>query len=484
MNRLMMLAMTLAVLGLFGCSDNSSGDNSVNDGDDPQAKSIVVTHTADFPAGVGYLEYLVLSDDGEWLPLEVEFGLNDRDVIEVPKNTQVLRVRAHSDAHDVLEERFYLVSAANEAAAPASYSRWMTQNERIQTSTLSKMTIPGAHDAGMGMVASCSTYASSDSTQTQYTSIWQMLNDGIRYFDLRPIFVQGHGVMRLGHYSWIGKTINLGVHKFTLRNEGCAGFAVETALEHVRAFMEGSENREVVILKMSHFMNLQTHDNSSSQFDPADFAQLQRMIQEKLGPYLLIGNRDFRYTPISALTATGPKVIVTFDAQGYDGSSGIYPESDLNLYDQYANKSSYTAMRDDQFDKLKTYARSVTFEKVLKSTCKGMVGPMSAECMKNMDAVVEALIRINPYFVLSWTLTQSESQMIACSVAVTPELRWIAAQMGYECKTLQDLGKEANSHLGDAVAQAKKIGSQPHVLYVDNAGESATSAAIAINAMD
>ena len=38
------------------------------------------------------------------------------------------------------------------------YDRWMSSNVKIQGSSLREITIPGAHDAGMGKVAKCSDY--------------------------------------------------------------------------------------------------------------------------------------------------------------------------------------------------------------------------------------------------------------------------------------------------------------------------------------
>lgn len=73
--------------------------------------------------------------------------------------------------------------------------------------------------------------------------------------------------------------------------------------------------------------------------------------------------------------------------------------------------------------------------------------------------------------------------MIACSVAVTDELKWIAAQLGYECKTLSALGQAANKHIDDIVSEVSKKRSYPHVVYVDQSDKKATNAAILINQM-
>ena len=460
-------------------------------GGDASTRLVTVQHSpGDFPSGSSHVEYLFLGEVGEWVALAAEYGLNGGNLVEVPTDTTGLLVRAHSEEHEMLAEQLYLVSPAGEAATATSFSRWMTQDQRIQASALYQITIPGAHDAGMGKIDKCSFYANAKTTQTQDSSIAGMLHNGIRYFDLRPMYagldlrVQDRE-MRLGHYSWVGNTIDIGIYKFTLRNEGCTGYAVAAALDDVRDFMAGSDNREVVILKMSHFQNLRTHDNSSSHFDPADIAELERMVKEKLGAYLLIGNPDFRTAPISQLTASGPKVIVTFDVGGHDGSGGIYSQSDLHLYDEYANKASYDAMKKDQFGKMAVSAQRMdpipVQEWIDLYLCNTMVGPISEQCYKRAEAAYANQWRLYPYFVLSWTLTQSEHQMIGCTVGTTEPIRLALALAGYACTTLPELGKKANGHLPDVLAEAKAKRRYPNVLYVDQASAQATATAIAIN---
>lgn len=457
-------------------------------GGDTPTRSVTVPHSG-LSATAGRAEYRVVGGDGAWITLPAAPGLNS-DLVEIPETAGALLVRTTGFDGEVLDERLHLLAQGEQVAQPVRNDRWMTDDDWVQRSTLFDVTLPGAHDAGMGKVDSCSFYANEATTRTQATTIGQMLNDGIRYFDLRPMFVKpafsSDPEMRLGHYSWVGKTINLGFHKFTLRNEGCAGYTVRTALDHVRDFMQGGDNHELVILKFSHFQNLRAHDIDGSHFDAADFVALEQMIEQKLGPYLLRGNRNFRNVPIAELTADGPKVIVTFDAKGYDGSSGIYPQSDLNLYDQFAKTSSVSDMRADQFSKMKSNAPPLNGESYWANVYMCMtyfVGPSSAECYRRARVRWEQWKQTAPLFVLSWTLTQSESQMIACSVAVTDELKWIAAQLGYECKTLPALGREANKHIEEIVSEVGKIRRYPHVLYVDQSDKKATNAAILINRM-
>lgn len=315
------------------------------------------------------------------------------------------------------------------------YDRWMSTDSKIQNSSLNQITIPGAHDAGMGESSSCSDYANKKVTKTQDKSMLQMLNTGTRYFDLRPI-VNKQGNMYLGHFSWIGKDIESWRRKYTLRNEGCFGYSVDQTLDDVKTFVSNSSptNREIVILKFSHFMNFKDYDNKDSHFDQKNFDQLEAKIISKLNGYLVIGKRDIVKIPIRDLTSNGPKVIVTFDASGYDGSKGIYAESSLNLYDKYSHTNDLDRMKADQLHKLGEYSSST-------------------------------------YFLLSWTLTQNQDQAIACMIPIP----------GLGCKTIEELAASANQDLGEAQNRCIETMKYPNVLYTDFISDSVTRTAITLN---
>lgn len=321
------------------------------------------------------------------------------------------------------------------------YNRWMSTDNKIQNSSLSEITIPGAHDAGMGKITTCSDYAGSDVTKTQNRSFSQMLNSGTRYFDVRPV-INKNGDIYLGHYSWIDKDIDIPlIHKFTLRNEGCFGYSMDEMLDDVRAFVSNStpSNKEIIVLKFSHFMNFEKFDIENSRFDKNDFKQLIAKIINKLSGYLVLGNKNFLKTKINHLTGNGAKVIVTFDADGYDGSKGIYSQTYLNLYDKYSNTNNYKKMKTDQFEKLSNYSYS-------------------------------------KYFVLSWTLTQSENQAIGCMIPGNA-----GKLFGYDCEPIRSLANSANRHLLDIQEQSIKTKKYPNVIYTDYISEKQTKISININ---
>ncbi len=304
------------------------------------------------------------------------------------------------------------------------FSRWMSNDNKIQNSSLNEITLPGAHDAGMGKTVSCTSFANDASTKTQDKSMLQMLNSGIRYFDIRPI-INHDGKMYLGHYSWISE-LGLG-------NKGCLGYSVDEMLEDVKNFVSSSTpNKEVIILKMSHFMNLKKYDNENSHFDNNDFKQLRKAIIFKLGKYLVKGNTNFLNTPIKNLTKNGVKVIVTFDADGYDGSDGIYSQQYLNLFDEYSNTNDFDTMKKDQFEK--------------------MINNTSSK-----------------YFVLSWTLTLDAKQAINCAIS------------GSRCTSIKNLADIANANVHVIPEESIKDKKYPNVIYADFVSSQLTEAAMLIN---
>jgi len=308
------------------------------------------------------------------------------------------------------------------------HNRWMTNDKKIKKSSLSEITIPGAHDAGMGRITSCSKYANANVTQTQDRSFFQMLNSGIRYFDIRPVIMH-NGKMFLGHYSWIGMEIASIVK---LRNEGCTGYSIDEMLSDVKKFVSSSTyNREVIVLNISHFMNFKKYDNENSHFDKKDLDLLKNKIVDKLNGYLVKNNTHFLKTPIDELTGTGPKVIVIFDADGYDCSEGIYSQKYLNLYDEYSNTESFDGMKHDQFKKMNDY-----------SSCKY-------------------------YFILSWTLTLSQIGAVAGMIPGSTGIHTLAY--------------EANTKLHEIAEHSISKRKYPNVIYADFVSGQLTKTSILIN---
>ena len=322
---------------------------------------------------------------------------------------------------------------------PSRLNRWMSSSNQLQALSLKEITLPGAHDAGMGIVSQCSDFANAAVTQTQKTSFQTMLENGIRYFDVRPMISRTNEMM-LGHYRWVGRQVGLGVKTFNLHNEGCLGYSLESMLMDVKRFLNKglmAGDREIIFLKMSHFMNFYKYNHDQSFFDADDVKRLQHEIKNELKPYL-VNKNDFLTTPLKALTATGPKVIVTLDTNE-PLEAGFHAEHNIDIYDEYSNTPLFNKMKKDQFNKIW----------------------LSAD---------------KHYSVLSWTLTQSEPMAVGC--VLPRSLGYIA---GYKCQSIESLSQASQQGLATLADELDHIKTYPNVLYTDFTGKQETQVAIDIN---
>ena len=249
---------------------------------------------------------------------------------------------------------------------------WMRSD--VQGRTLMDITLPAAHDAGIGKTSGCSAGANSENAQTQYKTTFGMLNDGIRLFDIRPTMRDGGGTMYAGHY---GNTDSI------LGYQGCVGYTIDQIVTDVQKFVsDPAYSNEVIILKFSHFHNFSRGDNA---FGSADYDSLVQLITTKLRNNLLYYQNNLLYKTIGILTSDGAKVLVTFDKPVDDstnGSNGIYAETLFNFYDDYYNGDDIASMRIDQLTKLFTEVQKLN----------------------------------PPYFHINWTLTQTDSEATTCGV--------------------------------------------------------------------
>jgi hypothetical protein len=354
--------------------------------------------------------------------------------------------------------------------AQNGFSAWMSEDTAIQNATLSQITIPGVHDAGMYMTPLCTFFANAQNTQTQtISSLADMVSSGARFFDIRPTIFDESGTQYAGHCSWTFNTpmqeiINclppdfrtsttlanmianaLGANTdVSLGNQGCMGVTISSALSNIGSGFTGTN--DVVILQFSHFMDIYQYNTGGSNFDSAEIVTLMTTIQSSLKNYLYPNNPNFLNTRINEITATGNKIIVLFDTSHFStgvknyilSQPGVYAIPPV-LYDNYSGTNEYNVMRDDQFKKLSANAAS-------------------------------------KYFLLSWTLTQSEKQIVACAINTKG---FIAAELLTGTKAIVDLAlglpipilalaMQANMRTNEIVDYCVDKNVFPNILYVDN----------------
>lgn len=219
-------------------------------------------------------------------------------------------------------------------------ANWMQNNCRSRK--IRNLMMPGAHDAGMYTIHDCTTLAGEDTTQTQNKNFLQMLECGIRYFDIRPSYFQS---------TFYARHASMG--------QGCYGGAISDILADVATFV--AAHKEVVFLKFSHYDNI----------DATKKTQLEGIVHDTLSDYLLTSTGGSRISAMEIqdiVTGDTGVVIPLFDAleshdpgisytglysyKDYDPSKDNATAADMVVFDSYADDDSFTDMVSDQLDKL------------------------------------------------------------------------------------------------------------------------------------
>jgi hypothetical protein len=248
---------------------------------------------------------------------------------------------------------------------------WMQQTmDILRHRPLSQVCMPGSHDAGMSELNSPTFGATTDNTQTQSWGIGDQLVAGSRFFDLRPVI--SDGAFRMGHYS-----------KAVGQWAGGAGMSLADIMDQVNGFTAG--NGELVILWLSHF---QDTDNGYVDFDQSNFDDL----------YNELSNLDSLFTeanghPLTDVSmdtyigdGTACVVVVTELPEGIKVDREKYPWAYTSdefgaWHNDFSDTDDLDTMRSDQIAKMRSYRQ-----------------------------VKEG--GIEDFFVLSWTLTQSISDIL------------------------------------------------------------------------
>ena len=121
-------------------------------------------------------------------------------------------------------------------------SAWMQVNlDKWQNRSLRQLCVPASHDSGMSLVTSKTRLAAATSIITQYNSIFDQLGNGVRYFDLRPVYHNGRWVS--GHYTFVDQSL---VSSW----QGGDGEPIDHIIDQINRFT--SDHRELIVLSVSH----------------------------------------------------------------------------------------------------------------------------------------------------------------------------------------------------------------------------------------
>ena len=309
------------------------------------------------------------------------------------------------------------------------FASWMSNSlSIIGNKKLTDICIPGSHDAGMSVCISPTVGASNCNTITQSMDILGQLKNGSRYFDIRPII--GGGAYETGHYSDVSALLS---------TQGARGQSIDDIINDINEFT--ASNKELVILNLSHSLDT---DSSAKYYPSFTDGQWQTLFGKLKGInnlYLTdtVSYPDLAQSTINTFIGGGEAcvlIIVEVDASvilPYK-DEGFFPAAiSLKTYNEYSGTDDFTTMMNDQINKMRTQ--------------RGLQN----------------------YFLLSWTLTQSNTAAALCQ----------ASDSAYN--SVLDLAGIADGNLYQLLPLVSKE-IYPNIIYVDNFNNGiGTSIAMNIN---
>ena len=310
-------------------------------------------------------------------------------------------------------------------------SGWMQENLGLLGSqSLRHLCIPGSHDSGMSTFTSGTAFGTANNTQAQTLDVSGQLQLGVRYFDIRPV-VSG-GQYYTGHYSG---PIDLPVIGPSM--QGANGQSIASIISDVNTYT--ANNQELVVLYLSHDMET---DLGSANYPPFTQDNWNGLLAQLKGlNHLFVAPNpttvDLTLLKLSDFIGSQAAVVVVVDPAGSGitlgdfAAQGFYTPINFSVYNQYADTNDLSTMQTNQLGKL-------------------------AAQRPNPDA---------GYFLLSWTLTQSNAQ---------------AAVPGSE--SILELAATANPALYSALLPVCSTQTYPNILYIDGVNSSDIAAlAMAVN---
>lgn len=215
--------------------------------------------------------------------------------------------------------------------------RWMeSQYDTLRTKPLWQVTLPGSHDSGaydMGTERVPARCRDADDripgeitrpfATAQNQDIASQLQNGCRFFDLRPYYKDGK---IYAYHDVIG-----------------ANF--ENMLDDVANFLNKT-SRELVILKVSHFCSFDDEQHREHK-------QLVGLVKQKLGDKMFTNmSVNLLTTTIGEFVGQGSKVIVWYEHDYIEKPSipGFWRE--ISIYDSYSDTDECCKMECDQLKKM------------------------------------------------------------------------------------------------------------------------------------
>ena len=304
-----------------------------------------------------------------------------------------------------------------------THADWMTSliNAKEELVTLRNISVPRAHDAGMYELTSCSLGANACNTKTQDMNMREMLNAGVRMYDIRPTLSDGT------YYT---------EHATECGGLGCKGDLISNVLQQTKDFLD--THSELVVFTFGHWCNTGVDDED-----------LLSMVESMMGDRLhKNGNSsgNFIDTPIGSVLdvneAKGKLIIMYSGASetSENKARGIFPYSYIPTEGSYANSYNFDEMSSDQIQKFNDF-----------------------------DPSSDAIFRT------SWTMTLDAGLSIACAFSPNESIEFYANQAN----------DALPSSIDELIANGTIVkGKIPNIISVDFADTFVTDECIKLNTLN
>lgn len=312
-------------------------------------------------------------------------------------------------------------------------SKWMSKSlSRLGNQPLRNIVMPGSHDAGMYTAQNCTPVVdSAGRTVTQTNDFTGQLNAGIRYFDIRPLYVLSSNSFVTYH-----KTAHL----------GCEGGNLTDILNQVAKFV--SQNNELVILKISHEdlgLAVESIPGGPLAAENTIYTHLVETVNAILQPYyvknITTPIANLKLNSLISANAQHGVVLPVFSgipsrvAKKYKGM-GIYTYGDYGsdkktkanmiVYDVYTGTTDLQNMISDQFGKLTTSADHPQNGLFLLSWTLTYVNPVLKGAWQANQALWPNIVSEQPKMKTSaGTFTPNILYIDACEGFVTDVAAWL-----------------------------------------------------------
>ena len=327
---------------------------------------------------------------------------------------------------------FFILSETNGILTSTNLSGAWMQNSlaALGSRTLLDLCIPGSHDAGMSQFNSHTAFAATCNTITQTNSIGGQLSLGSRYFDIRPVISAGQ--YYTGHYSLVSQINSW---------QGANGESIASIVNDVNAFT--ANNKELVILYLSHDLNTDAGNNNYPGFDQDEWNSLFAILKGINNLYVAPADANLTKLTLNQFIGNNKAAVVLIVDPTNSGiqlgsyaGNGFFPATALNLFNSYSNTNDLPTMTSDQLSKMK-----------------------AERTPPNLS-----------YFLLSWTLSQDNTEVTTCAIGTA--------------NSILDLANIANQALPGTLLQNVSSNCYPNIIYTDNvSGFNVAALAMAVNSI-